>query len=166
MLVTVHNTSMMVFEYSKILSCPPQETWAAVVDFPARKLHGKRYRRADLPDGPLPEPGHRIEFQIGRDRFTSLITVVQTGETLSHRTSGPGFWVGFSYRVRECSDGDEGYTSDDLGHTYVTIEAEYGGWLGSLIAKLRPGACRRYLTDEMDAISATTESIKAEPVVA
>ena len=157
---------MAVFEYSKILSCPPDEAWAAVADFPSRRLHSKRYRRADLPDGPEPEPGHRIDLQIGRDRFTSLITVVQKGETLSHRTSGPGFWVGFSYYVRECSDGDEAYTSDDQGHAYVTIQAEYGGWLGSLIARLRPGACRRYVLDEMDAVASATESIKAEPVAA
>ncbi len=157
---------MPVFEYSKILPCPPDEAWAAVADFPSRRLHSKRYRRADLPDGPEPEPGHRIDLQIGRDRFTSLVTVVQKGETLSHRTSGPGFWVGFSYYVRECSDGDEAYTSDDRGHAYVTIRAEYGGWLGSLIAKLRPGACRRYVLDEMDAVSSATESIQAEPVAA
>lgn len=155
---------MTVFEYSKLLSCPPDETWSALVDFPSRKLHSKRCRRAELPDGPEPEPGHRIQFQIGRDRFTSLITVVQNGETLSHRASGPGFWVWFTYRLRECSDGDEGFTSDDQGNSYLTIRAEYGGWLGSLIGKMRPGACRRYVLDEMEAITSATESIKAEPV--
>ena len=155
---------MPTFEYAKIIASSPEETWAAVVDFPARKLHNQRYRRSELPDGSNPEPGHRIELQIGRDKFTSLVTVVQPGEVLSHRASGPGFWVGFSYRVRPCSDSDEGYTSDDEGHTYLTVEAQYGGWLGSMIAGLRPGACRRYVSDEMAAIISATESIAAEPV--
>ena len=157
---------MRLFEYSRILFCAPEDAWSAVVDFPSRKLHGKRYRRADLPDGPSPEPGHRIQFQIGRDRFTSLVTVVQPGETLSHRASGPGFWIRFSYRVRECSDGDEGYTSDDQGHAFLTVQAEYGGWLGSLIARIRPGTCRSYVINELEAITSATESIKAEPVAA
>lgn len=156
---------MPTFEYAKILSCTPGEAWAAVVDFPSRKIHCHRYRRSELPDGPYPEPGHRIDLQIGRDRFTSLVTAVQDGEALSHRASGPGFWVGFSYRVRECSDADEGFTSDDFGHAYVTVQAEYGGWLGSVIAGFRPGACRRYVTDEMAAIVSATESVAAEPVI-
>ena len=161
---SVHNDAMPTFEYAKILDCTPETAWDAVVDFPARKIHNQRYRRSELPDGSEPEPGHRIELQIGRDRFTSLITVVEKGEALSHRASGPGFWVGFSYRIRECSDGDQGYTSDDAGHAHLSVEAEYGGWLGSLIAGLRPKACRRYVADEMAAIISATESVAAEPV--
>ena len=155
---------MPAFEYNKILSCSPEEAWSAVVDFPARTVHSRRYRRAGLPDGQNPEPGHRIELQIGRDRFTSLVTIVEKGETLSHRASGPGFSVEFSYRVRECNDGDQGYTSDDAGHAYITVSAEYAGWLGTVIAGLRPGSCRRYVTDEMAAIVSATESVAAEPV--
>jgi hypothetical protein len=155
---------MTTFEYSKIIPCPPKKAWSAVADFPARTLHSRRYRRANLPDGPDLEPGHRIELQIGRDRFTSLITIAEKGETLTHRASGPGFSVEFSYRVRECNDGDEGYTSDDAGHTHLTVRAEYGGWLGSIIAGMRPGSCRRYVSDEMAAITSATETVPAEPV--
>ena len=155
---------MSAFECTKILSCPPDRAWDAVVDFPARKVHGRRYRRSDLPDGDNLEPGHRIELQIGRDRFTSLVTIVETGETLSHRASGPGFWVQFTYQVRPCLDSDKGYTSDDDGNAHLTLVAEYGGWLGATIARLRPKACRRYVADEMAAITSATESVPAEPV--
>ena len=158
---------MPVFEYSKILPCPPDEAWAAVADFPSRRLHSKRYRRADLPDGREPEPGHRIDLQIGPGPLHQPGHRGTKGRNAVPPDLGArGFWVGFSYYVRECSDGDEAYTSDDRGHAYVTFRAEYGGWLGSLIAKLRPGACKRYVLDEMDAVSSATESIQAEPVAA
>lgn len=155
---------MRTFEIGRILPCEPQGAWNALVDFPSRTIHGQYYRRAELPDGPKPKPGNRIELQIKRDKFTSLVTVVQEPELFSHRTVGPGFSVEFSYRVRYCSDGDPGYTSDDNGNTYLTIEAEYGGWLGTLIARLRPGACRRYVAGEMDAINSASRSVSAEPV--
>lgn len=155
---------MRTFELGKILPCTPEEAWNAVIDFPSRTIHGSSYRRSDLPDGKDPKPGNRVELQIGRDKFTSLITVVQQPEMLSHRAVGPGFWVEFSYRVRLCSDGDPGYTSDDHGNAHLTVEAEYGGWLGTLIAQLRPGACRRYVAGEMDAIVSASKSVSAEPV--
>ena len=155
---------MRTFELGKILACTPDEAWNAVVDFPSRTIHGPAYRRSDLPDGPEPKPGNRIELQIGRDKFTSLITVVHQPEMLSHRTVGPGFSVEFSYRVRLCSDADSGYTSDDYGNTHVTVETEYGGWLGALIARLRPGACRRYVAGELAAIDSASKSVSAEPV--
>lgn len=155
---------MPAFQSSRILPGTPEAAWAAVVDFPARVIHGERYRQAALPDGAAPEPGHRIELQIGRDRFTSLITEVEPGARLSHRASGPGFSVEFSYRVRPCDDGDEGYTSDDAGRAHLIVRAEYEGWLGSTIARLRPGACRRYVADEMAAIVSAVESVPAEPV--
>ena len=155
---------MPVFEIGRILPGAPAEAWAALIDFPSRRIHGARYTRADLPDGPEPEPGHRIRLQIGRDRFTSVITEVKTGHSLSHRATGPGFAVEFSYRLRECTDSDSGYTSDDLGRAYLTVRADYGGWLGTLVARLRPGACRRYVADEMDAIVAAAEYVAAEPI--
>ncbi len=156
---------MRTFELGKILPCTPGEAWNAVVDFPSRTIHGPAYRRSDLPDGKEPRPGNRIELQIGRDKFTSLMTVVQEPQMLSHRTVGPGFFVEFSYWVRLCSDADPGYTSDDDGNAYLTVQAEYGGWLGSLIARLRPGACRRYVAGELAAIDSGTKSVSAEPVV-
>ena len=156
---------MRSFELGKILPCTPEEAWNAVIDFPSRTIHGPAYRRSDLPDGREPQPGNRIEMQIGRDKFTSLMTVVQEPEMLSHRTVGPGFSVEFSYWVRPCSDADPGYTSDDDGNAYLTVEAEYGGWLGSLIARVRPGACRRYVAGELAAISSASRSVSAEPVV-
>ncbi len=155
---------MRSFEHGKILPCTPEEAWNAVIDFPSRTIHGPAYRRSDLPDGREPSPGNRIELQIGRDKFTSLMTVVQEPEMLSHRTVGPGFSVEFSYWVRLCSDADPGYTSDDDGNAYLTVEAEYGGWLGSLIARLRPGACRRYVAGELAAINSASRSVSAEPV--
>ena len=155
---------MPIFELGKILPCPPEQAWDALIDFPARTIHSDAYRRANLLDGPEPKPGHRIELQIGRDRFTSLITGIQDGESLTHRTVGAGFWVEFSYRVRYCVDADPGYTSDDRGHAYVNVQAEYGGWLGSLIARLRPGACRRYVAQEMAAIESASESVTSEAV--
>lgn len=155
---------MPAFEIGRILPCPPEEAWDAVTDFPSRRIHGARYGRAELPDGREPEPGRRILLQIGRDRFTSVITEVKRGHSLAHRATGPGFAVEFSYRLRECSDNDNGYTSDDLGRAYLTVRAEYGGWLGTVIARLRPGACRRYVADEMDAIVAAAEYVAAEPV--
>jgi len=103
-------------------------------------------------------------LQIGRDKFTSLMTVVQEPEMFGHRTVGPGFSVEFSYRVRPCSDADSGFTSDDDGHAHLTVEAEYGGWLGSLIARFRPGACRRYVAGELAAIESASKSVSAEPV--
>ena len=156
---------MRSFELGKILPCTPEEAWNAVIDFPSRTIHGQAYRRSDLPDGREPQPGNRIEMQIGRDKFTSLMTVVQEPEMLSHRTVGPGFSVEFSYWVRPCSDADPGYTSDDDGNAYLTVEAEYGGWLGSLIASVRPGACRRYVAGELAAINSASRSVSAEPVV-
>ena len=155
---------MQTFELGKILPCTPDEAWNAVIDFPSRTIHGPAYRRSDLPDGQEPRPGNRIELQIGRDKFTSLMTVVQEPEMLSHRTVGPGFSVEFSYWVRPCSDADPGYTSDDDGNAYLTVQAEYAGWLGSLIARLRPGACRRYVAGELAAIDSGAKSVFAEPV--
>ncbi len=155
---------MRTFELGKIIPCTPDEAWNAVIDFPSRTIHGPAYRRSDLPDGTEPRPGNRIELQIGRDKFTSLMTVVQEPEMFGHRTVGPGFSVEFSYRVRPCSDADPGFTSDDDGHAHLTVEAEYGGWLGSLIARLRPGACRRYVAGELAAIESASKSVSAEPV--
>ena len=155
---------MRNFELGKILPCTPDEAWSAVIDFRSRTIHGPAYRRSDLPDGPEPRPGNRIELQIGRDKFTSLITAVQQPETFSHRTVGPGFSVEFSYRVRLCSDADSGYTSDDHGSAHLTVQAEYGGWLGTLIARLRPGACHRYVSGELAAIESASKSVSAEPV--
>ena len=156
---------MRTFEFGKILPCTPQEAWNAAIDFPSRTIHGPAYRRSDLSDGKEPKPGNRIELQIGRDKFTSLMTVVQEPEVLSHRAIGPGFFVEFTYHVRLCSDADPGYTSDDDGNAHLTVEAQYGGWLGSLIARLRPGACRRYVAGELAAIDSGAKSISAEPVV-
>ena len=156
---------MRTFELGKIIPCTPDEAWNAVIDFPSRTIHGPAYRRSDLPDGTEPRPGNRIELQIGRDKFTSLMTVVQEPEMFGHRTVGPGFSVEFSYRVRPCSDADPGFTSDDDGHAHLTVEAEYGGWLGSLIARLRPGACRRYVAGELAAIESASKSVSAEPVI-
>ncbi len=155
---------MPAFECAEILPCTPDAAWAAVVDFPGRKIHGACYRRAELPDGNALSPGHRIELQIGRDRFTSIVTGAQKPASLSHRAAGPGFWVEFTYRLRQCRDGDAGYTSDDLGCAHLTVQAEYGGWLGSIIAKLRPRACRHYVAEEMSAIVSAAESVPAEPV--
>lgn len=117
-----------------------------------------------MPDGKEPMPGHRILLHIGRDRFTSIITSVQKPSSLSHRAIGPGFWAEYSYRIRLCDELDPGYTNEDFGLAFISIQAEYGGWIGSLIAKLRPGACRRYLADELAAIVSAAESVPAEPV--
>ena len=155
---------MPAFESSKILPCELDEAWEAVVDFPSRVIHSKRYRRADLPDGRDPTPGHRILFHIGRDRFTSIVTTAQKPGAFSHRAIGAGFWAEYSYRIRLCDELDPGYTNEDFGFAYLGIRAEYGGWLGGLIAKLRPGACRRYVEDEMAAIYSAAESVRAEPV--
>ena len=155
---------MPAFESSKILPCELDEAWEAVVDFPSRVIHSKRYRRADLPDGRDPTPGNRILFHIGRDRFTSIVTTAQKPGAFSHRAIGPGFWAEYSYRIRLCDELDPGYTNEDFGFAYLGIRAEYGGWLGGLIAKLRPGACRRYVEDEMAAIYSAAESVRAEPV--
>lgn len=155
---------MPVFELAKILPCQLDHAWDAVVDFPTRTIHGKRYRSADLPDGPDPQPGHRILFHIGRDRFTSIVTGAQKPGAFSHRAIGPGFWAEYSYRIRICDELDPGYTNEDFGLAYLVVRAEYGGWLGSLIAKIRPGACRRYVEDEMAAIYSAAESVRAEPV--
>ena len=154
---------MPVFEQSRIMPCAPARGWEAVIDFPARAIHSARYRRAALPDGAEPAPGRRIELQIGRDRFTSVVTAAQKPSYLSHRAAGPGFWAEYSYRLRYCEDKDAGFTTEDLGCAHLTIRAEYGGWLGRLVARLRPGACRRYLGDEMDAIVSISESVRAEP---
>ena len=155
---------MQTFELGKILPCTPYEAWNAVIDFPSRTIHGPAYRRSDLLDGKEPRPGNRIDLQIGRDKFTSLMTVVQEPQMLSHRTVGPGFSVELSYWIRLCSDADPGYTSDDYGNAYLTVQAEYAGWLGSLIARLRPGACRRYVAGELAAIDSGAKSVSAEPV--
>ena len=155
---------MPAFESSKLLPCRLDEAWEAVVDFPSRTIHSKRYRRADLPDGPDSAPGHRILFHIGRDRFTSIVTTSQKPGAFSHRTIGPGFWAEYSYRIRLSDELDPGYTNEDFGLAYLVVRAEYGGWLGSLIAKLRPGACRRYVEDEMAAIYSAAESVRAEHV--
>ena len=155
---------MPAFELSKILPCQLDDAWDAVVDFPARTIHSKRYRRADLPDGEDPMPGNRILFHIGRDRFTSIVTRAQKPGAFSHRAIGPGFWAEYSYRMRLCDELDPGYTNEDFGYAYLAIRAEYGGWLGSLIARLRPGACRRYVEDEMAAILSAAGSVRAEPV--
>lgn len=155
---------MPIFEIAKILPCQLDEAWEAVVDFPSRTIHSDRYRRADLPDGKEPIPGHRILLHIGRDRFTSIITAAQRPTTLSHRAIGPGFWAEYSYWLRPCNELDPGYTNEDFDLAFLSIRAEYGGWLGSFIAKLRPGACRQYLTDELAAIVSAAESVPAEPV--
>ncbi len=155
---------MPVFEIAKIMPCDLDATWRAVVDFPARTIHCNRYRRSDLPDGAEPMPGHRILLQVGRDRFTSVITAVQRPNSLSHRTVGPGFWTEYSYQLRDCDESDAGFTNEDIGLAFLTVRAEYGGWLGGLIARLRPGACRRYLEDELGAIVSAAESVPAEPV--
>ena len=156
---------MPAFELAKILPCELEEAWDAVVDFPARTIHSNRYRRADLPDGNDPAPGHRILLQIGRDRFTSIVTTSQKPAAFSHRAIGPGFWAEYSYRIRVCDELDPGYSNEDQGSAYLAIRAEYGGWLGSLIAKLRPGACLRYVDDEMAAILSAASSVRAEPIV-
>ena len=155
---------MPVFEHERILPCGLEDGWEAVVDFPGRTIHHPRYRRADLPDGAEPAPGHRILLQIGRDRFTSIIASARRPVALSHRTAGPGFWAEYSYELRMCEESDAGYTSDDLGCARLKIRGEYGGWLGCLIARLRPGACRRYLADEMAAVVSAAESVRAEVV--
>ena len=155
---------MPVFEIAKILPCQLEAAWDAVVDFPSRAIHSSRYRSADLPDGKDPMPGHRILLHIGRDKFTSIVTMAQKPGALSHRASGPGFWTEYSYQLRLCEERDPGYTNEDFGMAFLAIHAEYGGWLGSLVAKLRPGACRRYLEDELAAIVSAAESVPAEPV--
>ena len=155
---------MPVFERERILPCGLEDAWEAVVDFPSRTIHNPRYRRADLPDGREPATGHRILLQIGRDRFTSIVAAARKPAALSHRTVGPGFWAEYSYELRVCDESDAGYTSEDLGCAHLKIRGEYGGWLGSLIARLRPGACRRYLADEMAAVVSAAESVRAEPV--
>ena len=155
---------MPVFELARIVPGDLEAAWAAVVDFPSRPAHGERYRRGGLPDGADLKPGHRIELQIGRDGFTSVVTQAGRPQLLSHRADGPGFWAEYSYRLRECAEGDLGYSSEDLGDTLLTITATYGGWLGTVIARLRPGACRRYVADEMDAIISIAESVTAELV--
>ena len=155
---------MPAFELAKILPCQLDAAWEAVVDFPSRTIHSSRYRRSDLPDGEEPMPGHRILLQIGRDRFTSIVTAVQKPSSLTHRAVSPGAWVEFSYQLRLSDERDPGYTSEDFGSAFLVIRAEYGGWLGSLIAKLRPGACRRYVEDELAAIVSAAESVPAEPV--
>ncbi len=155
---------MPAFELEKIMPCDPMTAWDAVVDFPSRTIHNSRYRRADLPDGEEPRPGNRILLQIGRDKFTSIVTAAQKPGALAHRTSGPGFWAEFSYELRPCDERDVGYTNDDSGCAHLTLRSEYGGWMGSLIARLRPGACRRYLTEEMEAIFSAADSVRAEPV--
>ena len=155
---------MPVFEQEKILPCPPEAAWDAVTDFPGRTIHSHRYRRADLPDGPEPAPGHRILLHIGRDRFTSIVTAAQKPARFAHRADGPGFWAEYSYQLRLCEESDAGYTNDDHGNAHLVLRAEYGGWLGSLIARLRPGACRRYLTDEIAAITSAAASVRAESV--
>ena len=155
---------MPVFEYARILPCPPDEAWAPLVDFPSRPAHSERYRQADLPDGSELAPGHRIQLQIARDRFTSVVTQVERPHRLAHRTTGPGFWVEYRYNLRVCDDADPGYSSEDFGRGHLTITTEYGGWFGTIIATLRPGACRRYVVDEMDAIISAAESVVAEPV--
>ena len=155
---------MPTFEYSAIVPCAPFAAWAAVTDFPSRPAHSQRYRRADLPDGVVLEPGNRLNLQIGRDRFTSVVMRAEPPAILSHRTTGPGFWCEYSYNLRECYDGDPGYTSDDPGNAFLTVTVEYGGWLGRLVAKFRPGACRRYVADEVNAIVSAAESVMAEPV--
>ncbi len=155
---------MPTFEYSAIVPCAPLAAWAAATDFPSRPAHSQRYRRADLPDGVVLEPGNRINLQIGRDRFTSVVMQAEPPAILSHRTTGPGFWCEYSYNLRECNDGDPGYTSDDPGNAFLTVTVEYGGWLGRLVAKFRPGACRRYVADEVNAIVSAAESVMAEPV--
>ena len=155
---------MAVFERERILPCGLQDAWEAVADFPSRTIHNARYRRADMPDGADPAPGHRILLQIGRDRFTSIVTLARKPAALSHRTAGPGFWAEYSYELRVADESDPGYTSDDFGCALLRIRVEYGGWLGSLIARLRPGACRRYLADEMAAVVSAAESVRAEPV--
>ena len=155
---------MPAFELAKIMPCQLDDAWNAVVDFPSRPIHSSRYRRADLPDGDEPMPGDRILLQIGRDRFTSIVTTSQKPGAFSHRAVGPGFWAEYSYRLRLSDESDPGYTNEDFGSAYLNIRAEYGGWLGGLIAKLRPGACRRYVDDEMLAILSAAESVTAEPV--
>lgn len=155
---------MPVFEISRILPCQLDEAWDAVVDFPERTIHSQRYRKAELPDGPEPMPGHRISLQVGRDRFTSIVTTARKPGAFAHRAIGPGFWVEYTYGLRLSDELDVGYTNEDFGLAHLTIRSEYGGWLGSIIAKLRPNACRRYLTDEMAAIVSAAESVRAEPV--
>ena len=154
---------MPIFSQAQILPCEMETAWNAVTDFPSRTLHSARYRSANLPDGPQLETGHRIELQIGRDRFTSLVTAIREAQSLAHRAVGPGFWVEYTYTLRVCSDSDPGYSSDDLGRAHLSITSEYGGWLGTLIAALRPGACRRYLADEMAAIVSAALFVPAEP---
>lgn len=162
--VDVVDSLMPAFEVSKILPCDLEEAWQAVVDFPSRTIHSKRYRRADLPDGDDPAPGHRILLHIGRDRFTSIVTGAQKPGAFSHRAIGPGFWAEYSYRMRLSDESDPGYTNEDFGSAFLVVRGEYGGWLGSLVAKLRPGACRRYVEEEMAAIFSAAESVRAEPV--
>ena len=96
--------------------------------------------------------------------FTSVVTQVARPHRLAHRTTGPGFWVEYRYNLRVCDDADPGYSSEDFGRGHLTITTEYGGWFGTIIATLRPGACRRYVVDEMDAIISAAESVVAEPV--
>ncbi len=155
--------TMPVFEYARILPCRPDAAWAPLVDFPSRPAHSEQYRQADLPDGGELAPGHRIRLQIARDRFTSVVTQVRRPHQLAHRTTGPGFWVEYRYNLRICDDADAGYSSEDFGRGHLTITTEYGGWFGTLIARLKPGACRRYIVDEMDAIISAAESVVAEP---
>ena len=100
---------MPVFEHARILPCPPDEAWAPLVDFPSRPAHSERYRQADLPDGSELAPGHRIQLQIARDRFTSVVTQVARPHRLAHRTTGPGFWVEYRYNLRVCDDADPGF---------------------------------------------------------
>ncbi len=155
---------MPELEIARIMPVDADQAWDALVDFPSRPFHSDRYRRAGLPDGTDLAPGHRIELQLGRDRFTSVVIQCRPRQFLSHRADGPGLWVRYTYRLRSCNPSDPGYSTEDQGNGHLTITTEYGGWLGSLIARLRPGACRRYLVDEMDAIISTAESVVAEPV--
>ena len=113
--------------------------------------------------GPSPRRGAGLSCKSGGTVFTSVVTAAQKPSYLSHRAAGPGFWAEYSYRLRYCEDKDAGFTTEDLGCAHLTIRAEYGGWLGRLVARLRPGACRRYLGDEMDAIVSISESVRAEP---
>ena len=81
---------MPTFEYSAIVPCAPLAAWAAVTDFPSRPAHSRRYRRAELPDGVVLEPGNRLNLQIGRDRFTSVVMRAEPPATsvTSHHRAG------------------------------------------------------------------------------
>ena len=132
---------------SIVVTMPPSQVWAAVVDFEARPQWAPRVKEARIVEGGPLEEGSKICLKIGRDRFTATVVEIRRSERLVLLVRGLGFRVNHVYELQPAGDG-----------TSLMLGGHYSGVIGRLVTRFMRGSVRRDLIDELDAIKRASEA--------